>query len=1333
MKRAAYIVYIGLWLAGVQAGCDNLTTITPCVTDADCGNGLYCVSRICVSEKTNTDGDTGEQVCTCGPDDACCSDGCTADEDGTPCNDDGNMCNGVNTCLAGSCVQTTQPVVCTAGDECHVPGICDRATGKCSDPVGNEGGPCNDDADACNGVSTCIQGSCVQTTPPVVCEAPDECHVPGMCDTLTGQCSHPAGNEGNVCGHGDDACGGISTCIQGSCVQTIPPVVCEARDECHLAGVCDPVTGLCSHPVGNEGGVCNDDGDMCNGVNTCVQGSCLRTVPPVTCEALDECHDAGMCDPATGQCSNPVAHEGAACNDDGDVCNGVNTCRQGFCLRTIAPVICEALDECHVPGTCDPATGQCSNPTGNDGAVCNDDDNACNGVATCIQGSCVQTTPQVVCEASDPAVNECQHPGVCDPLTGACLHPAINEGGPCNEDGDACNGRSTCMQGSCMQTTPPVICRARDDCHVAGQCDPATGRCSDPVGNEGETCNDDGNICNGVNACVGGMCRQVTAPVVCRALNECQLPGECQPATGECLNPAINEGGPCNDDGNACNGVSFCVAGSCVQAIHPMICTALDECHARGVCDPATGHCSNPVGNEGETCNDDGDLCNGVDTCAEGSCIRTTPPVTCEPLDECHARGVCDPATGRCSDPVGNEGETCNDDGDFCNGVKTCVQGSCVQTIPPESCDPVNECRLAGTCDPATGACANPATNEGGLCDHNGGACQGVMTCRQGMCTAGPTDGTVCIIDGVCYLNQQENPVNSCYFCDPDKNAADWTLRGDNDGWCAIVTDAAVTCFETADGFCPEEVFNGTTSDCLSGTCGQCGQALIGGCIEGSADCDNAPENGCETLLGSLGNCHDCGDECTFKDGMNFECSDQRQCLSTGCAEGYADCDADAENGCEGYLPDEDFNCGECSYNCSSVESQSSCENSICYNFDVYGMLPASRGDCDHYRGNGLETHLADDPLNCGECEYICPDGSTCQYGYCYSYDMGHGDCDRDPDNGNEFPLQPDDVNNCGACNYVCPTGASCTGGICHDGIRYDCERDYWLTDSRTVFLDHIIGADTQCGNCDARVDCTTLDPPQVCAPDPETPNNFICVIPPEAPPQESRTAAAPSTDRCDALMNLPGDSEDASLQLENFVHSEYGLNQSYTETLVDYGVCETLATGDTGPCGALEPLGPGARRECIVISQVYRFLTAALQLGASPKTEDLLKQYDTNAVTGMLRDILFTVQPSGKPCEAFFDTRSEAFTHCRAIIQNDASLCENLASPRRIPHCRALVDVLSNLNNAGWDSMTAFSDDYFLPRHISDFARGKIVNCRALTLDHLYRQCSKANPQAAE
>ena len=125
-----------------------------------------------------------------------------------------------------------------------------------------------------------------------------------------------------------------------------------------------------------------------------------RFVPPscdqVVCTPLDQCHDAGTCDPETGQCSNPAKADGAACND-GDACTQTDTCQAGACMGSNS-IICTASDQCHAAGTCDPATGQCSNPAKADGTVCDDGD-ACTQTDTCEAGICVGANPNPACQS----------------------------------------------------------------------------------------------------------------------------------------------------------------------------------------------------------------------------------------------------------------------------------------------------------------------------------------------------------------------------------------------------------------------------------------------------------------------------------------------------------------------------------------------------------------------------------------------------------------------------------------------------------------------------------------------------------------------------------------------------------------------------------------------------------------------------------------------------------------------------------------------------------------------------------------------------------------------
>src|SRR5438132_1223314 len=98
--------------------------------------------------------------------------------------------------------------------------------------------------------------------------------------------------------------------------------------------------GACGRPVATD---------------PCRSGVCVGA-NPVPCTAIDQCHVAGACDPATGVCSNPAQADNTPC-DDHNRCKLNESCQSGVCSG--AAVTCTASDQCHLAGTCDPASGPC--------------------------------------------------------------------------------------------------------------------------------------------------------------------------------------------------------------------------------------------------------------------------------------------------------------------------------------------------------------------------------------------------------------------------------------------------------------------------------------------------------------------------------------------------------------------------------------------------------------------------------------------------------------------------------------------------------------------------------------------------------------------------------------------------------------------------------------------------------------------------------------------------------------------------------------------------------------------------------------------------------------
>ena len=261
-----------------------------------------------------------------------------------------NLANGANSILTlvvklksclgnGTIVTNNASIAATSSDS--VPGNNSGSTGTTvTDP-----GTC-DDGNACTLTDSCVAGSCVGSNP-VVCTASDQCHQVGTCNPATGVCSNPQKPNGSSCDD-SNACTQLDSCQSGTCVGS-NPIVCTASDQCHQVGTCNPATGVCSNPQKPNGSSC-DDNNACTTGDTCQSGSCASGTP-VTCTALDQCHAAGTCDTLTGQCSNPAAPNGIPC-EDGNVCSIGDSCQNGTCASGApAPPPGEVNDSVMVSGS----------------------------------------------------------------------------------------------------------------------------------------------------------------------------------------------------------------------------------------------------------------------------------------------------------------------------------------------------------------------------------------------------------------------------------------------------------------------------------------------------------------------------------------------------------------------------------------------------------------------------------------------------------------------------------------------------------------------------------------------------------------------------------------------------------------------------------------------------------------------------------------------------------------------------------------------------------------------------------------------------------------------
>src|SRR2546422_875767 len=297
--------------------------------------------------------------------------GCPADVKhaaGTACTDDGNPCT-TDTCdgrsdtcqhPAGNAGAVCRP---GSGDVCDPDETCTGSSATCpSDVVRSSAFVCRAAAGECEQVETC-PGIGGQAGPAdqkkasgTGCTAdPNPCTL-DECDGTHDTCQHPAGNAGAECrptaGACDvaESCDGTSTACPADAKQPAGTQCREAAGLCDVAATCDGSSADCpANPFKPATTECRPAVDECDVAGTGTGRSRVGPgTPAVVPTAADQGLAAGPCDPDSGMCSNPAKNDGSAC-DDGDACTRTDTCQSGVCTGG-NPVVCIALDQCHVAG-----------------------------------------------------------------------------------------------------------------------------------------------------------------------------------------------------------------------------------------------------------------------------------------------------------------------------------------------------------------------------------------------------------------------------------------------------------------------------------------------------------------------------------------------------------------------------------------------------------------------------------------------------------------------------------------------------------------------------------------------------------------------------------------------------------------------------------------------------------------------------------------------------------------------------------------------------------------------------------------------------------------------
>jgi hypothetical protein len=195
-------------------------------------------------------------------------------------------------------------------------------------------------------------------------------------------------------------------------------------------------------------------------------------------------------------------------------------------------------------------------------------------------------------------------------------------------------------------------------------------------------------------------------------------------------------------------------------------------------------------------------------------------------------------------------------------------------------------------------------------------------------------------------------------------------------------TDAAVT--DSAAAQAGAGMGAGAADRCLAACSNQHGSAqCVGGvcqltCSAGFSECDGDGRNGCETNTSS--DPRHCG-ACERSCDLATQLCEGGVCVSSPCPPGRAECDADPASMCETDLTSSAESCGFCGNRCIPEHAAGGCQDRSC----VITSCDAGYADCDANAQTGCETAL-DSVENCGMCGRACPaEGGTpsCNAGMC--------------------------------------------------------------------------------------------------------------------------------------------------------------------------------------------------------------------------------------------------------------------------------------------------------------------------------------------------------------
>jgi len=580
-------------------------------------------------------------------------------------------------------------------------------------------------------------------------------------------------------------------------------VVCDDGEFCNGDDTC--MGGLCSVHAGDP---CDDDGLYCNGIEVCNEDTnqCDHPEPPDCSDDGVFCNGDEFCNEDIDQCDHQNPPE---CPDDGVFCNGDEFCDEDIdaCNSQNAPDCSDNLLWCDGEEYCNEDTDQCDH---RNAPNCVDDGFWCNGEEYCNEDS-DQCDSQNIPDCPDDAlycngdeycnedIDQCDHQNppecpddalwcngdeFCDEDIDACNSQNAPD---CSDDGLWCDGEEYCNEDS-DQCDSQNIPDCPDDalwCNGEEFCDEDIDACNSQ---NAPDCSDDGLWCNGEEYCDEDTDQ-------CDHQNPPECPDDGLFCTGEEFCDEDNdqcgqrETPDCADDGLWCNGEEFCDEDidACNSQYAPDCSDNSLWCDGEEYCNEDIDQCDHQNPPE---CPNDALWCNGEEFCDEDidACNSQNAPDCSDNLLWCDGEEYCDEDIDQCDH---RNAPNCVDDGFWCNGEEYCNEDidACDNQNTPDCPDDALYCNGEEYCNEDIDDCDHQNPPE---CPDDGLFCTGEEFCDEDNDQCGQRDTPDCADDGL-WCNGEE-------FCDEDEDACSHTSSAEltcpDDGlWC----NDSESCDEDAD------------------------------------------------------------------------------------------------------------------------------------------------------------------------------------------------------------------------------------------------------------------------------------------------------------------------------------------------------------------------------------------------------------------------------------------------------------------------------------------------------------------------------------------------------